>query len=431
MKRAIALCLGLVLASEGVATKRYYSLSRSVRAHGMGGAFYGLSDDEYALFYNPAGLGVYRGGGQFMTATRVATTLDTLDSISTLTGTFGSGKTTTEIVSSLLSFQGKPLVANVSFMPAFLMKNFAIALLLPDAKVDVSVLGDGLDTSIDLAAILDGGLLFSIARGFMGDKLIVGLTPKIMGRVGGTKTISALEIAQNSNLNLKLDEIGGFGLGVDFDLGATYRLPVGIPYGIENRVSLVMSNLLASSYPIATSKSNSESKGVPGLTRMLTLAWYSVFPGVSVVDNFHFVLDLAEFGIGGESDNDRGGRGGSFWKHLNFGVEAPIQQWFVPRTGFHQGNLTLGFGIRFRFLQLDYAWFGEELMSGVGRYTARTHELRMAFGFGAAAPPPIVREKLESKAEGFEKPAPEAPTGTKPGKTPAGREPQSIQKGKK
>lgn len=402
MKRLIILMI--LISHQSFAVKRYYSLSRSVRAHGMGGAFYGLSDDEYAMFYNPAGLGVYRGGGQFMLATRAATTLDTINSISIFSKTFGAGKTTTEIVNELLSFQGKPLSANVSFMPSFLTKNFAIGLLLPDAKLDVSVLGDGLDTAVDLSAIVDGGLLFSFAKQFLEKKLSVGLTPKLIGRVGGTKTISALEITQGNSLDLKIDNIGGFGLGVDFDLGATYELE-SLPFGLANRVSFVLGNVLGSSFPIASSKKG-DSKGVPGLTRLVTLAWYTAFPGVGVIDNFHFVLDLAEFGIGGETDNDRGGRGGSFWKHVNFGLEAPIKGWFVPRTGFHQGNLTAGFGIRLRFLQLDYAWFGEELMSGVGRYTARTHELRLAFGFGAPVPGPIVREKPESKPEGLDKPLP-------------------------
>ena len=52
------------LAPNAFALNEYYSISRSVRALGMGGAFYGLSDDQHALFYNPAGLSVYQGGSQ-------------------------------------------------------------------------------------------------------------------------------------------------------------------------------------------------------------------------------------------------------------------------------------------------------------------------------------------------------------------------------
>src|SRR5690606_22775652 len=56
----------LVISGTGHALNEYYSISRSPRALGMGGAFYGLSDDQHALFYNPAGLTAYRGGNRIM-----------------------------------------------------------------------------------------------------------------------------------------------------------------------------------------------------------------------------------------------------------------------------------------------------------------------------------------------------------------------------
>lgn len=395
----------LLLSANSFATKRYYSLSRSVRAHGMGGAFYGISDDEYALFYNPAGLGFYRGGGHFTLSTRAAVTVDTVSSLSTLTSSFSSGKTTTELVNSFLALQGKPLGGNISFMPSFVTKKFALGILLPDIKTDLSVLGAGLDTTFDVTVLADAGLLLAFAKTFMADTLSVGVTPKFVARVGGTKSFPALDIVQGDTAGLDVNSIGGAGAGFDFDVGATYRLTT-IPFGVANRASLVLTNVLASSYPIGSTKGSSSAAGVPGLTRMVSLGWFTAFSGVSVIDNFNLVADLAEFGIGGESDPDRGGRGGSFWKHLNIGVEAPVRGWFIPRAGIHQGNVTAGFGVRARVLQLDYAWFGEELLGGVGRYTARTHEIRVAIGYGAAAPAPIVFERLESKPEGFEKPVP-------------------------
>ncbi|MBI1860698.1 MAG: hypothetical protein HYR96_07265 [Deltaproteobacteria bacterium] len=408
MKKIFLILLVIASADSALALKRYYSISRSVRAHGMGDAFYGLSDDEYALFYNPAGLGVYRGGTQFLLSTRAGMTSDTPGSLGTLSSSFGGSKTATEVINSFLTLQNKPLGGNISFLPTFLKKKFAFGVVLPDVKVDFDVLGAGLDTSMDITAIADAGIVLSFAKTFLNDTLSVGLTPKFLARLGGTKNVSILEIVQGNSLNLDINSIGGYGAGLDFDIGATYRFDQ-IPYGLVNRASLVLSNLLASNFPLASSKATSSSVGVPGLVRMVSLGWYSAFKGVGIIDNFGVVADLAEIGIGGESDENRGARGGSLWKHLNLGVEAPIKGWFVPRAGLHQGNFTLGFGIRTIVLQLDYAFFGDELLGGVGRYTAYTHELRLGLGFGGYNPPPIAMVRPESMPTGFEAPKPEAP----------------------
>ena len=65
MKRlTLLICLSFVVPT--FAMREFYGISRSIRALGMGGAFYGRSDDEYALFYNPAGVSLYQGKTQSM-----------------------------------------------------------------------------------------------------------------------------------------------------------------------------------------------------------------------------------------------------------------------------------------------------------------------------------------------------------------------------
>ncbi len=43
-------------AQKAVFSQEYPRMMTSVRAMGMGNAFFGVSDDKYAAFYNPAGL---------------------------------------------------------------------------------------------------------------------------------------------------------------------------------------------------------------------------------------------------------------------------------------------------------------------------------------------------------------------------------------
>ena len=184
MKKTLLLLV--LLCSPVFAMKEYYSISKSIRALGMGGAFYGLSDDEYALFYNPAGLAEYRGKWELGLLNVNADIGSALPSaLSTITGIKGGGSVS-DIVSKLQQFQGVPLYGNAGVaLPFFHMKNFAIGLLLADAKLDMAVLGANLSMSLDVTAISDTGLVVGYGRHIL-DNLAVGMNAKYhLLRAGG------------------------------------------------------------------------------------------------------------------------------------------------------------------------------------------------------------------------------------------------------
>jgi hypothetical protein len=394
----VILVLCLLLASARVwAVDEYYSLSRSIRSLGMGGAFYGLSDDEYALFYNPAGLARYRGKGQLMLGINTQMATASPSAISQIISLKGAGIST--IVTSLNSFDGTPIYAGVGLLPYYLTKNFAVGLLLADTKVQMAILGNNFDTSVDLTAISDSGLVIGYARPLFTEGLYLGLNTKAIFRAGGHKSFSVLDIAQNSNFDLNPRDLGGLGMGIDFDLGATYELPP-LGFGVSNAVSLTFTNLLASQMMLALNYGSP-----PTLERMGSIGLHSVLAGWGGFDNFHLLLDFAEFDLGGEPNYDFGDRIGSFWKHVNFGVEAPMD-WLVLRAGFHQGNFTAGVGIRTFVAQIDLATYGEELFQGVGRLSSRRVALRIALGAGSPPPPPIYSDHLVLPEKPVQKPPP-------------------------
>ena len=122
----------------------YYSLSRSVRALGMGNAFYSLSDDEGALFYNPAGLSLYRGGWQVMPLNvQGQISSDGFSAISTLIDSFRNTSDVSQIVTSVSSLQGNPVYAGGAVFPYFLKNGFAVGVLVADVKADFALLGAG------------------------------------------------------------------------------------------------------------------------------------------------------------------------------------------------------------------------------------------------------------------------------------------------
>jgi hypothetical protein len=376
---------GFTFGMPALALDEYYAIDRSMRALGMGGAFYGLSDDEYALFYNPAGLSQYRGKPKLMFGLGVQASTPTFAEVGSVVNIINQqGGKAASILNALSGYAGEPAYANIDLMPVYyVQKNFAIALLLNNTKVQAAALGQDFDTSLDVTAISDSGIVVGYSRDIT-ENWHVGVNLKGIYRIGGYKSYGVLDIAQQASVASSLSDIGGGGFGIDADLGAIYDIP-NLPFGLLNQVGLTLSNIFASDFNMLRING---AGAPPGLDRMLSIGFHSVFPGVGVIDNFHVVLDFAEFGIGGESDPNLGARDGSFFKHVNFGVEMPMDGWFVARVGFHQGDPTAGVGVRTPFVDIDLATYGEELLTGINRLTSRRVGLRLAFGFGAPPPPP-------------------------------------------
>lgn len=374
---SVVVALALV-EPQAYAVKEYYSVARSPRALGMGNAFYSLSDDEYAIFYNPAGLSRYAGSTEFMLQTR----FDLATKIPSAMSTLGksSGKSISSIIQSLEEFQGSPLYGGVGIsFPFFAKKNFALSLQLADAKLDFAVLGRDINTVVDLSVLSDSGLIVGYGRQLFTPGLHLGINAKGLVRAGGTQSFTVLDIAQGKKIEVDPQKIGGVGAGIDFDLGAMYELPKLFPVG-KYTTSLVLSNLLGSSMNMVKIAGDSP----PGLTRMVTLGAAAEFPGYGAIDKVNVMLDLAEFQIGGEDDPRFGARTGSVWKHVNLGVEVPIRNIVFLRTGLRQGYWTAGVGFDLRFMKIDFATYAEELAELPGRLPSRRVALRLAIGYGGS-----------------------------------------------
>ncbi len=370
----------VLVCSPVFALKEYYSISKSIRALGMGGAFYGLSDDEYALFYNPAGLDLYRGSGQGGLGIAGGVSSNAFSAVSDLTK---SNDNISDIIDKLGKYQGHPLYGGVTILPYWMKKGFAIGLLVGDLKANVAILGKNFDSEIDVTAIADSGLIVGFSQSYLDDKLHMGLNTKVLFRGGGRQSFSMLDVAQDKSFQINPQSLGGAGLGVDFDLGATYDVP-GVPIGNVSRVSAVLNNLVGSTFPWARYGGTP-----PALPRMLSFGWVTVFNGWECFDNFNFLFDLAELRVLGMAEEDQGARVGSLFKHINFGVEAPLGGIFIPRLGMHQGNISAGFGLNFYVGKLEFATWEEELAKGVGRLSSRRYEMRFVLGWVGKAWPAI------------------------------------------
>ncbi|MBY0372230.1 hypothetical protein K2X33_16230 [bacterium] len=381
--RRLSIVALVLVATPAFALKEFYSISRSTRAMGMGGAFYGLSDDENALFYNPSGLAFANGGGRIKLALKGDMTGNAIPALSEMIEVMQSNSNNvSDVVARLEKYQGQPIYGGAT--PGFLYymnKQIAVGLLIADVKGSAALLGRDLDSTLDITAITDSGLFVGFGFPVM-PGLAVGANLKAVMRAGGRKTYTVTDIAAGTGFSGDIRSLGGMGGGLDFDLGVTYEHKWGD--GMFSRAALVLNNGLASQLDFFRL---SGFGSPPTLPRMLTLGTYTQLPGMGVADHIGLLVDFAEFAVGGQTDPDLGARTGSIWKHVNLGVEVPFWgSMFAARMGFRQGNFTAGLGLHASVVDLEFATYAEELATQPGRLTARRWALRLAFGWGSGKP---------------------------------------------
>ncbi|NBT58723.1 hypothetical protein EBT16_08070, partial [bacterium] len=374
----------LVAPSFGV--QEYYELSRSVRSLGMGGAFFGLSDDEYALFSNPAGLSLRRTGSELMARINGQVSSDAISGLKDFTSLSGSGIQRT--LNRLEKYQGQPLYGNAGILPYYVSKNLAVGLLIIDTKSNFNISKASSEITVanstevaDLTVINDSGIVVGYAQSVAVPELHLGGNLKGLFRAGGRKSYSAAEYIKDQLIDFDPKQLGGNGIGIDLDLGATYEIK-NLPFGLFSRASFVFSNLLASDFNISRNYG-----AVPKLVRTVNLGWYTVFDGFAFVDNLHALVDISNISIGGENNSELGSRTGPFLKKLHLGVELPIGL-FSLRAGLNQGYLTAGFGLNLNGIRLDAATYGEE-NGETTKLQSRRYAVTVALGLGSPPASPI------------------------------------------
>ncbi|MBM4304526.1 MAG: hypothetical protein FJ112_09400 [Deltaproteobacteria bacterium] len=395
MKKHLSLFVFFGLLSKAIfAVPEFYSLSKSIRSLGMGGAFYGLSDDEYALFYNPAGLSLRRSGTEVMLRVNGNVSSNAISGFNDFKD-LGS-LNINQAINRLEKHKNKPMFGNAGLLPYFVTRNLAVGVLLADTKLNfniskgVSEIGSlaDLQTEVaDLTFVSDSGLVIGYAQSLFDSNLHFGANLKGLLRAGGRKAFTALQFNNNADIDLEPDKIGGTGIGIDLDLGATYEFKT-LPFGILSRASLTFNNLLATDFSIAK-----QYQGAPKLVRTANIGWYTVFSGVSVIDNFQVLADISDISLGGENRIDFGARTGNLLKKLHLGLEMPMGR-FSVRAGLNQGYLSAGLGMNFYALRLDLATYGEET-GETTRRESRRYLATVALGWGSAPAP--IKSKVESE----------------------------------
>lgn len=222
MKLLLVMLIGLPsfsFAAQSLSTKIRTPYS-SIRALGMGDAFVAVADDYSLMFYNPAGFARKPFNEFQISLVGAGVTSKTQPFIKDLkdaSDTPGSDSVKAQAISDVLDkYYGQSLGGKVQALELFwVRKNWGIGLLPADLTVDMTP-NRQVGPALDLNVVGDTVAAIGYGTG-LSKEVDAGITLKYVHRVSVQQTVTALELANDSNV-LSEDRFKE-GTAFDFDLG--------------------------------------------------------------------------------------------------------------------------------------------------------------------------------------------------------------------
>ncbi len=360
----------IVYANDTRLTHEYRGIMRSTQALGMGNAFYGMSNDKYAPFYNPAGLGYVEAWDVDLLAFTVGMNNHLITRSYDIFDELLGGTTNLEdpayLEEKLKALSGEYLnFVPFTFFPAYTMKNFTIGIF---ATANVNALAYNVqvlpEIAIDLQA--DAGLSAGYAIQFFDDSLSIGVGLKGLYRMGVTKSYTAVELADiflaSNGLQDLLSEItkDGTGWAVLGSVGVMYT----IPYKVLNpRIGVSFNDFGYQAFGSLLDKID------------YTLnASLSIAPSVGIAD-MYLAVEFVDLLFNANEDK-------SILKRMNVGGQIGLWDILYTRAGIHQGYLSAGLGIHAKdYFEIEYAFYTEELGAFTGQHPDQRHVIEFNIGF--------------------------------------------------
>lgn len=342
---------------------------QSVRSAGMGNVRIttGLFEDNF--FGNPARAAANPRWRVTLFAPSVELNSNTINTVKSLTG----GGDFLQNVGSSAGEENHGRLQTT--MPAFYMPTlssirtaFAFG-LITSTQFDIDLRRS---FQISPQAVIDVGPAFTVAHTFLkDDALAIGVTAHAIYRLSSSADLGFVSLLKGTTLSVS--NLGGEGGMFDFDLGATYTLPVKWK-GFEFSFGAAVDNTLGGTY--SNMKMSIAKVNNPPLAQPRSI-------GIGAVMHRNTWWKFRDTSLALEVSDIGNNTNGSFYRMLHLGAET--QLWvLIPRVGINQGYLTFGVGFETRLLSIEYANYGEELSLNTGGLENRINAVRLAFHISGA-----------------------------------------------
>ncbi len=325
------------------------SLFRGVRPLGMGGAFLTLSNDENALFYNPAGLNDVKGAHAAILNPYVSVSENSIGFAQDLIDLEGTDEAA---VADLLNRHvGEHQHTQAALFPNFYTRNLAFG-LLGSAVLDLEVRNTAnpevvTDAKADLAGLV------GVAHGFRQQTIQVGATGKYVRREGVKKVFQAADIVVDFDPFADRTKETDFA----FDLGAKVNFPV----LLRPSVALVLQNIGDLDF------------GALGVIPRQVHLGVGVHPDFGGFSNT-LALELRDVTREIDGDDDLS-------KRVHLGAEMRFPRILAIQAGVNQGYYTAGVTLDLWILTVGAATYAEEVGTFAGQRADRRYVAQLSLGF--------------------------------------------------
>lgn len=363
----------LMLSHVGEAGTTTAAMPRLMRPLGMGGAYVGLSDDENAMFYNPAGLSFSDQKWSFnITPLMADTSYKTVE----FAGWLGSNMS--RLGSDLSKWTATDL-DKFSSATIRLGYNANVTLLLPPTAfgfpfsvgaygsmkstfklntvglIPEMIINSDIDVVVPASLALQPPIpalndFFDAALG--GGRLAVGVTGKFIQRFSFEERRSVLEMSSLGGITDKLsDAVKNPKTGIGIDLGFMYHLPMGLSFGLA--MQDIMTSIGPDTVPMSMDFGMSFRAGD-----------FSFGP----FNEWVLAMDV-------ESINDGNV---TLFNKLHLGAETNMFGFLRARGGIFQGYPGFGLAFNLILIRLDYIYHAVELGQFPGQLEDRQHTFALS-----------------------------------------------------
>lgn len=368
MKRVIIFCTSAFLITTALACQTIWADEiikpyQSVRSAGMGGVVMttGLYDENF--FNNPARVTANpKSKFTLLQLTPAELNPETIRSVPDVISNAKNLKTT------LSNISGEYLHNRTQFiLPAFYLasndqRDWALAFALIGSVQANWLLNSSY--SANLGLIGDVGPAVTFGHKFLQDRLSLGITGHYLYRVSAAANYGLVDYVEGKSLSL--NNLGGQGGMVNFDLGTTYLLTQFDHFNLN--LGAAVQNVLGSKFSPSPRLLNFTGSPIEQPT--------SFGLGISISRETLAFLQNTVFAL--EATNIGNNPNGSLYRLLHLGGET---QWKVLaiRAGINQGYLCAGLGFDLRIFTLDLATYGEEIGLNTGTQEDRRYTLNFGF----------------------------------------------------
>ncbi|MCM2277217.1 MAG: hypothetical protein NDJ89_04020 [Oligoflexia bacterium] len=215
--------------------------------------------------------------------------------------------------------------------------------------------------------LMDFGPAVTYAQKFLpNDALGVGVTMHAAYRL--QSDISIFDLIKGKSFSV--DSSGSQGAHIDFDLGATYLLPIQPFKEIDFSASASVNNLLGGNY------ANLPVSPIPGIGLKPRPQPRTLGLGLSLHKDAHGRMKDTTVAL--EVNDIGNSNGGSFYRLLHLGGETHYGV-LALRAGLSQGYFAGGLGLNLKVFNLDLATYGEEMTLNPGGMEDRRYSLKLSF----------------------------------------------------